>query len=131
VGNEIVVAEQYIYGKLAALVGGRVYSGIAPATATYPLIVFQVQSPGADVTVIGGERIWADPLFLVRAVGKSASWSSVSATADAIDVALHNTSGGAVVWCRRESPFSLIEVTDAGIQYRHLGGLYRLRVLGE
>lgn len=126
---ELAAAESYVYGKLSGLLSGRVFSGIAPSSATYPLIVFQVQSPGADVIVVGGSRIWAGPLILARVIGKTGSWSSISATADAIDAALHNTTGGVVAWCIRESPFSLIEVTD-GVQFRHLGGLYRLRVIG-
>lgn len=127
--NELVTAEQYVYSKLSGLLSGRAYSGVAPSTATYPLIVFGIQSPGADVIVVGGNRVWASPLILARAIAKGGSWSTIAATADAIDQALHNTSQGDIAWCVRESPFSLIEVTD-GVQYRHLGGLYRVRVTG-
>lgn len=125
--NEIAAAENFIYDALSGLLSGRVYSGIGKAE--YPQIIIQVQSPGSDLIVVGGNRVWSDPLFLVKAVDKSKTWGSIATTADAIDAALHNTSGGVVAWCKRESPFSLIEVTD-GVQYRHLGGLYRLRVLG-
>lgn len=127
--NEIAAAESYIYGKLSGLLGGRVYSGMAPASATYPLIVFSMQSPGADVIVVGGERVWAEPLMFVRVIGKTASLASIASTAAAIDAALHNTNSGDVVWCVRESPFSQAFEQD-GIQYRTLGGFYRCRVTG-
>lgn len=127
--NELPAAENYVHDALSGLLSGRVYSGIAPSGATYPLIVFQIQSPGSDLIVVGGNRVWAEPLVLARVIGKTGSWTTIAATADAIDAALHNTSGGVVAWCKRESPFSLVELTN-GVQYRHLGGLYRLRVLG-
>lgn len=127
--NEIAVAENYVYDKLSSLLSGRVYRAVAPATATYPLIVFGVQSPGADVIVVGGNRVWATPLIRVVAIGKTRSLQSLASTADAIDTALHNTSGGDVVWCIRESPFTQDLIED-GVHYTYLGGFYRVRVIG-
>lgn len=128
-GNELAAAEAYVYSKLSSLLSGRVYSNVAPQPAVYPLIVFSVQSGGNDLIVVGGERVWAAPLMWVRVIGKTASLTPIAATADAIDTALHNTSGGVVASCIRESPFILAQEVD-GVQYRHLGGFYRLRVLG-
>lgn len=128
---EIPNAERFLYERLVAanVAGGRVFSGIAPAGTTEPFVTIQLLSAGNDVVVIGGERIWAAPLFQVKAVAETGSWSTLAATADALDAALQNTDGSAGsgnVWsCQRERPWALI--TDDNL-YRHLGGEYRLRV---
>lgn len=123
----LVDAEQYAIGRLAALVSGRVYSRVAPPGAVYPLIIVQEQSPGVDLMVVGAARLWTDPLLLAKAVDRADSWSTLAPIADAIDAALHDTAAGTVWSCVRERPFSLVE-TPNGVQYRHLGGFYRLQV---
>ena len=130
--NELTRATQWLYTTLiGGLVASRVYEGIAPAGTDGPYIVYSLQSPGNDVIVVGGARITATPLFLVKAVAKVKSWSTLAPIADQIDTRLHDASGtvtgGVILSSMREQPFSLIEVTD-GVQYQHLGGLYRIRV---
>jgi hypothetical protein len=131
--NELPRAEQFIYNLLAAadVAGDRIHSGSAPAGTAQPYVVIQVQSSGNDLYTVGAYRVWADPLFIVKAVAKTGSWSTLTATADAIDAALHDkegtVSGGTIYECIRERPFSLIE-NDEGVEYRHLGGFYRVRV---
>lgn len=125
---ELPRVETWVYTTLGGISGNAgVYSGVAPTTATAPYIVMQIQSPGSDQGVIDGGRVWTDPLLLVRAVGKTGSWSSLQSIADAIDSRLHGTQGtladGITFTCRRESAFSQIDPGDP--QYRHLGGLYR------
>ncbi len=130
--NELPRAERFIYDLLVAatVAGGRVYSGVAPDGAAEPYVVMQVQSPGNDLYTVGAYRVWTDPLFIVKAVAKTRSWSTLTATADAIDLALHDkegtVTGGTIYECLRERAFSLIEDVE-GVQYRHLGGFYRVR----
>lgn len=128
---EIPSAERFIYDRLLAanVAGGRIHSGIAPAGTAEPFVTIQVRSTGNDVVVIGGERVWSNPLIAVEAVAKTQSWSTLNATANAIDTALHNTDGtaaGANIWsCERERESA--RITDNN-EYRHLGGEYRFRV---
>jgi hypothetical protein len=137
--NESVVAEQWLVEKLrddaavAALVGQRIYSELAPQGAAMPYIVVQNQA-SVDVLGVGSQRILTELVFVVRAVGRGASYAGLAPIADAIDAALHLASGatanGTVLGCRREEPFRRPEVTS-GVQYRHLGGIYRVWTQGE
>jgi len=131
------VIAKWIYGTLtgdaalAAIVGTRVYEDVAPQGAAMPYIVFQMQSPGNDLNALGSRRVIATPLYVIRGIAQTASYTGNLATiAERIDVLLHGqqqrvgTNDG-YVWCYRERPFRLAEVRD-GIQYRHSGGVYRI-----
>jgi len=126
-----------MYGVLAgdatlhALVADRIYSEVAPADATFPVVVFQWMS-GHDVRGVGPTRIMDDLLYLVKAIGQTKAFTDIETIANRVDVLLHAQSGaptgGTVYGCVREEPFKLAE-DDEGISYRHLGGSYRLWVI--
>lgn len=128
--NEQATVERWLYGKLNAVhasTGARVYADVIPAGTQLPAILFQRQG-GTDRPIFSGERI-AEFAYVVRVVGETESTQALEAAATAIDAALEQASGseGSVtIGCVRESPFSLTEVSD-GVQYRHLGGTYRVR----
>lgn len=134
---ENTLVETWLYGKLkndatlAAKVGSRVYSYVAPATAVTPYVVFNAQSPGFDVMGVGTARVMLNCLYQVKVVVQDASFSGAKDAADRIDELLHGAtgtpSGGEVLGCVREGPLAYAEVTD-GIEYRHLGGIYRIWV---
>jgi hypothetical protein len=67
-------------------------------------------------------------------VGQVEGWDPLVTGAAEIHAALENSSGsvtgGEVFACTRVRPFLLPEVRN-GVQYRHLGGIYRLLVKGE
>lgn len=134
--QESVAADQFVYARLTAapaLLSSRIYADEAPQGATLPYVVFNVQGAFDDLTEVGAVRVWAVLLYLVRVIGKGTSYAALQSTADAIDARLHRSSGPAgstayVDACVREQPFRLPETTSSGEQYRHLGGLYRLRV---
>lgn len=117
---------------LTALVGTRVYNTRRPsATTPFPCVIFQMQAPRADLMVLGGVRVWAEMLYLVRGIAEQMSYEGNLATiANRIDASLHAQSGVAsagVVWVAvRESPFQLSEIVD-GRTFAHLGGLYRIQ----
>lgn len=126
-------AEAFIYATLNAappLAGGRIYQGIAPQGTSFPYVVYQFQG-GADLDTQRVARVWADLVYLVKAVTTGSSFAAIRAIADAIDARLHGASGAtadaAVDACVREQPFQLTEA-DGGVNYRHLGGVYRLKV---
>ena len=129
--NETPRAENWLFLTLAAAIPTVIaYSTIAPEGVAQPFIVYSQQSP-SDLMGVGPARIWASFLYLVKVSGQINSYLPLKATADAIDTALHGASGtvadGAILDCIRERPFSLVEVTN-GVEWRHLGGLYRLKV---
>jgi hypothetical protein len=130
---ETYQAETWLYATLAAspaLAGGRVYQGVAPQGAVFPYVVYQFQG-GADLDTTSVARVWADLVYLVKAVTNASSFAAIQSVADAIDSRLHGARGttatAAIDACVREQPFQLTE-TDEGVNYRHLGGVYRLKV---
>ena len=107
----------------------RAREGVAAAGWAFPSIIYQLQSPGSDLSALEG-RLWATPLYLVKVIGRVASWGTLAPIADDIDAALHKARGlveGRRIEASRESPFSLIEHPD-NVEFRHLGGLYRIRI---
>jgi hypothetical protein len=75
-----------------------------------------------------------DALYLVKAVGLSAKPDAVIALASQIDEALGgdvglkniSVNGGYILGCYRESS-TLYETNEAGVEYTHLGGIYRIK----
>lgn len=132
---EVARALEWIYATLAAdtdidnLVDGRIYDGLAPQGAAYPLIVFNHQG-GADARGVGVYRAFDNSIYQVKAVTQAESYSTATEIADAIDAALQGASGtadgGYIGPCVREQTLMLIELGKGGIQYRSVGGLYRL-----
>lgn len=139
-GVENTLVESWLYttlstdATLVAQVGTRIYSYVAPTTATTPYVVFNAQSPGFDVMGVGTARVMLNCLYQVKVVVQDASFSTAKAAANRIDALLHGATGaptgGEVLGCVREGPLAYAEVTD-GIEYRHLGGLYRIWVQSD
>lgn len=125
---------QWIYETLsgdatiASLVGTRIYEGLAPQGAALPFVVFQFMA-GADVVAVGAVRVMNSGLYQVKAICQGESYSPAAAIADRIDTLLQGANGsvsdGVIYGCTREQPLTLIE-QEHGIQYRHVGGLYRV-----
>ncbi len=136
---ETVRTEAWLYGLLTAdselttLVDSRVYSGAAPQGATLPYVIISHQS-GRDVLGVGTTRIMSHLTYLVKAVGQCQSYVTLEPIADAIDKTLHgasgevaglNGAGAELLACTRTMTVAYAEL-DSGVQYRHLGGLYRI-----
>lgn len=128
-------ADAWLYAKLTGdatltgLVSGRIYGHIAPQDATYPLVLFALQTAD-DVQTLGPNRIMSNMLYVVRGIAEVASFgASLTTIADRIDTVLQAASGtvaaGRVLACVREAPVVMVEVSK-GKQYRYLGGVYRL-----
>lgn len=149
-GLETFAADEFIYGQLkndATLMGllNAAYSkyGQPPVAApeiyaetivpdvTYPYIIFQMHTALPDSTVVNGIRIWSRLDYLVKVVDREQSYSTIAPIYSRMDQLLHLTAGtvadGQVYWSQRIRPFRMPEVDDA-IQYRHMGGIYRITV---
>lgn len=139
---EIVTANLWLYTKLSgdaqltAIVSTRIYADVVPDQAVYPLVLFQFRPPGKDLMTLGTTRVFSELSYSVRGVIAAKSYSGLTAVADRIESLLHGASGttndGTIFGCVRTSPLALIEQEDAKdgtkIDYRHLGGVYRLFV---
>lgn len=134
---ETARAEAWLYetlsarAELAALVGSRIYRGAAPASATYPFVVFHFQA-SRDVVVVNGARLFSRLLYTVKAVDEGASAARAGQVADEVDAALHQAGGpagadGRVSFSHRDGIVDYEEIV-AGVKYQHRGGQYWLLV---
>ena len=134
--SELTLAGKWLYGLLSAdatltgLVAARVHD--TRAEGVYPCIVFQYQG-GYDALGVGARRLQVNALYVVWAVGKTVSPLALAPIADRIDELLHRKDAPVVIGgvtlgyigCYRVQPFAMAE-TSNNIEYRHLGGIYRL-----
>ena len=124
---------------VAALVGARVHRAEAPQNATFPYIIFNLQSPGNDRNRPGADgRMMSRALWLIKAVTKgsaSSGFAAADAIAAAIDAALVGSTGQVtsgdqtftILSIFRTGPVAFLEKADS-IRYHHAGGLYRIQV---
>lgn len=131
IADEWLVAILSADATISAAVGARIYSEMAPEDAIFPCIIFSMRPTARDVMGVGPNRIMAHLVYSIQAVGQYESYSPLQAIADRIDVLLHGAKGnvasgaGSVLGCVRDGELRYPEVED-GVQYRHLGGLYRI-----
>lgn len=135
---ETTNAKQYIYSKLIAdsqiltLVGQRIFDSYVPesvSTTQFPAIVYQLYSPGDDLSNVGGIRVWADLSYIIKAIDKSSDSTIASSIADRIDQLLHRTSNVQykIQTCLRVRPIEYRE-TLPQVEYVHVGGIYNFKV---
>lgn len=111
----------------------RIYVDTAPQGTPFPYVLASATSPGQDVSVIGAIRVMVESVYVVRGVVSGGEYSAaLTQIAGRIDSLLHRqqgpvVGGGSIIASYRESIFRLPETTN-GVQYRHLGGQYRLLV---
>lgn len=119
----------------ATLMGlvSEVYTDSAPMEATYPFVLVSLQD-ATDEIGLGGEFIVSGLSYVVRAVGRGASYLPLEPIAERIKAVLHKATGaagnGEVFECLQTEPIAYPETGADGQQYRHLGGLYELVVRG-
>lgn len=113
---------------LTAAVGSRVYYEVAPASATYPLIIFAKVSRVVPRVMTG--QAYSDALWLVKGVDKASSANAVDDIASRIETILDDGSltiaGQQVMAILHDSDVQYSEVTE-GVTYHHSGARYRLR----
>lgn len=115
---------------LAALVSTRIYGYVAPQGTTGNMVIYNWMG-GSDLVAVSGYRALVNGLWQVKAVTQSNSFAQAKAIMDIVDGLIHrqtgSTSDSLILACVRESPVQYPEITN-GIQYRHLGGLYRIQI---
>jgi hypothetical protein len=113
---------RFVYGTLtgdatvAALVGTRVYAGIAPEGTALPYVTFLiVDCP--DVAGVGLARIMAQARVQIDLWGRGSALD-LEPLADAVDRALQGATGTDVLAFTRLSTLARVEVVE-GVTYQH------------
>jgi len=119
---------------LSALVAGHFSATLSPDPLPDPYLTFLMQST-RDVVGMSGDTISTDNLYIVKAVARSSSWDEVEAIFSRAHALIHRPnavmqSGSGSLTCVREQIVQYPEI-DAGVQYRHLGGIYRIRASAD
>jgi hypothetical protein len=133
----IDLVEPWIYGQLMdddllMLLGGvdHVSGTLAVAELPTPYVTFLMQS-SRDIQGNAGQIISTDNLYVVKVVGATASWDDISPVATILASLFHlphtviDVPGGSMT-STRENIIQYPEITE-GVQYRHLGAVYRIR----
>src|SRR5438105_12141746 len=125
-GLEVAAADEFIFNALngeatlTPLVHG-VWNTQADEGTAYPIVVNQMLS-GIHYAAVGAVRIWANLVYLIKVIGETADYSSLSAAVARIDALLHRASGTAAdgtVWaCVREQVIRMPDSVE-NRQYRH------------
>lgn len=113
------------------LIAKRVFNRPAPQGTPYPYVRMDIASPGNDLIVLGGIRVWSSPLIRIYVVTDDETTGNIEPIADRIDALFHNASGTVtrgVIWSSiRERGFDLPD-TSVVPNISRLGGEYRTLV---
>jgi Protein of unknown function (DUF3168) len=118
---------------LIALVGARISNTLSSIPLTTPYITFDAAST-RSIRGVGGVLLDTDSLYNVKAVSMSGSFNQASAIAARIRKLLDranvtiSTPVPATLACFWELEIRYPEVLE-GVQYRHLGGSFRIRAI--
>lgn len=134
----VSVAEAWLLDVLAGdatlvgLVGSRFVSTLAPVgNLALPCVSWSLMS-SRDITAVGGEIIDTESIYLVKAIVMGASWTPAEPIADRIHTLIHGKSvtfsGTSSLTCVRDRIHQRPEEVG-GQQYRHLGGMYKIRAI--
>lgn len=126
--SDAIYDKLYANASILAAVGTRIYRGIAPQNATYPLIVF-MQVAGGTISETPVDA--ADPLYLVSAVSDS-SPAAAETLAGHIQTALHRAeltvSGWTNIWTAVETHLEAVELPGDGAPMWQAGRFIRFRL---
>lgn len=92
----IPLVNDWLYGLLstdaaiAAIVGNRIYEEERPQGSALPALVYQSLS-GVPVSVIGGEVIYSNLIYLVKGITTGASSFPVRALMNRVDERIHQS----------------------------------------
>jgi hypothetical protein len=103
---------------------------LAPDLMDPPYVAWLCQS-AIDIKGNAGQTISVDTLYEVKTVAQSSSWNEVTPIARRLKEMLHRpgeviTTPDGSLSCVHDRIIQYPEV-DGGVQYRHLGGIYRIR----
>lgn len=119
--------------SLVAVATGNIWQGNAPQGTT-GLHVSIGQQSNTDINTMNAVRVFSSILLLIKAVSKSSDFDNIVMAANRIDALFQNQknialSPGYMLSSYREQEVSYEEMS-LGMQYSHLGGLYRVLLQG-
>lgn len=113
---------------LAALIPGGIHHSVAPAQASYPLLIFNQQSNARAVQAFG-DKEGRTSLWLVKGVAVAPNADRADAISAAIEAVMDEgsltISGGSLYRMNWESDVQYAESED-GELIRHSGSIYRI-----
>jgi hypothetical protein len=115
---------------IAAAVGSRIYSDLAPPNSAHPYIIVNLQG-GSDLNALGARGL-SEKLYQVKVIGRGDNPGALKAVADQIDTLLHMAASATATlacWCLREQEIDYPEVSG-DIRFQHVGGIYRVVAQG-
>lgn len=134
--GEFAIAEQWMTETLSAdatitaYVGTKIFPEEAEEGTAAPWIVFRNKT-APDVMMVNQDRLWTTMLYHVDLVVVGNDIFTPDPVFVRIDQLLHKgggtTPGGQVLACTRQGLMNTPSL-DAGIEYRHLTGIYELLV---
>lgn len=139
--HEPTRAERWIYTTLSgdptlvSLIGGaRIYANVAPQGIAYPFVVYQMMSPGTALYGNGPNIIWQRMVYLVKAVTKGTSASSLQTIVDRINDLLHAERGAVsdaqIDYSIKLRPF-VLPTLEGNVQYQQLGSEFEIAVRAD
>lgn len=113
---------------------GGIWQGNAPM-GTIGLYTSITQQSSTDVNTMNAVRVFSRILLLIKAVSKSSDHGNIVIAANRIDALFHGQknvalSPGYMLSSYREQEVAY-ETVESGVQYSHLGGLYRVLLQGS
>lgn len=127
--NEHLVASKWLsstIGTLSGTVSGA-FLDLIPKEVDLPAVRYSAVFAD-DTMPIDGTRVLVQIEWQVLVVREGLEVAPLVPIANALDGALHGATGtadGLRIDCTRENPFQMLEPDDDGVQYRHVGGVYR------
>lgn len=117
-----------LLGTPASGYSKSIYHQQAPPGAAFPFVIFS-KSSGIPTEAFGDPDALDTDVWLVKAVDKDTSADDAEAIAARLQVLLNDASlsisGSTLLYLRRQSDVEYSEI-EAGVQYAHVGSLYRL-----
>lgn len=137
--TESAKVEQWLYSMLTSdqeltdLVGDKVFAYVAPEDVDCPFVVYNLIS-ALDYRTLGPYRYMVNLLYQVKCIDKGFGLVRAHQIADRIDEVLEGANGTVdsiqIATCYRDGSVAYTEVDDKNNVYRHVGGMYRIVVLG-
>ena len=130
--NESLETAPWIKSQIESASTLTAWYDLIPATVKLPAVRFHQQA-ASDINGVASmqDRIITNIQWLVVIVKEGLSIASLVPLANQVDNALHGQEGSTTtvhIECARLEPFTLLETDDAGVSYRHVGGIYRTLV---
>lgn len=116
---------------LVGLIGtDNIVGTLAPEALDPPYLAWLCQS-AIDIKGNAGQIISVDTLYEIKAVAQTSTWDDVGPVAQRVKQILHRpgeviTTVNGSLSCVHDRIIQYPEVNE-GVQYRHLGGIYRIR----